>query len=269
MAAARAMGTLLAMLMLAQAALGLVQPDQYRDVEWIRATWYGNDWITLVAAVPLLWVGTQRAAFGSVRGLLLVLGIAGYATYNYAFYLLGAALNSFFPLYVVNLLCGVATLGVLLSHLDVNAVAASFRHDTPVRVVGGYLIFVALGLAVVWLGVWGAYAFAGRPTPVEPEAFKVVAALDLSMMVPALAAGGVLLWRRRAWGYLIASTAAIQATLYLLVLSVNSAIAISRGLAAAPGELPVWGPLAVFTALAAMLLLRSGSGVFRFTPSAP
>jgi hypothetical protein len=268
MTAARRIATLLTALMLLQSVLGLLRSDQYRDVEWIRATWYGNDWITLVAAVPLLLVGMRRAASGSVRGLLLVLGIAGYATYNYAFYLLGAALNSFFPLYVVIFLCGVATLGIVLWHLDVNAVAASFRHDTPVRIIGGYLVFVAFGLTVVWLGVWGAYAFAGRPTPVEPEAFKVVAALDLSMMVPALTAGGVLLWRRRAWGYLIASTAAIQAALYLLVLSVNSAIAISRSLATAPGELPIWGPLAAFTALAAMLLLRSGSGIVRFTPSA-
>jgi hypothetical protein len=35
--------------------------------------------------------------------------------------------------------------------------------------------------------MWAAYAFAGRPTPIEPEAFKVVAALDLCLMGPALA----------------------------------------------------------------------------------
>jgi len=108
--------------------------------------------------------------------------------------------------------------------------------------------------------MWGAYAFAGRPTPIEPEAFKIVAALDLSLMVPTLAVGGVLLWRRQPWGYLIATIAAIQGAWYLLVLSVNSAIAISRGLAAAPGELPFWGPLASFTTLAALVLLRSASG---------
>jgi hypothetical protein len=108
--------------------------------------------------------------------------------------------------------------------------------------------------------MWGAYAFAGRPTPIEPEVFKIVAALDLSLMVPTLAVGGVLLWRRQPWGYLIATIAAIQGALYLLVLSVNSAIAISRGLAAAPGELPFWGPLASFTTLAALVLLRSASG---------
>jgi hypothetical protein len=152
------------------------------------------------------------------------------------------------------------TLAVTASRLDLAVVASSFHSKTPVRLIGGYLVFVAVGLAIVWLGVWGAYAFAGRPTPIDPEAFKVVAALDVSLMVPALAVGGVLLWKRRPWGYLVAPMAAIQGALYLLVLSVNSAIVIRRGLASAPGELPIWGPLQLFMTAAAVVLLRNAGG---------
>lgn len=257
------MASFLLVLMLAQSLLGLLLSDQYRDVEWIKATWHGNDWITLVAAVPLLSLGLLHTGPESVRGRLLVLGMAGYAVYNYAFYLFGAALNVFFPLYVVGFLLGILTLGHFLWHLDVTVIANALRRDAPVRLVGGYLVFVAVGLTVVWLGMWGAYAFAGRPTPIEPEAFKIVAALDLSLMVPALAVGGVMLWRRISWGYVIATIAAIQGALYLLVLSFNSAISIRRGLVSAPGELLFWGPLTIFTTIAAILLLRSASG----TPS--
>jgi hypothetical protein len=257
---AQRMASLLMAAMVVQALLGLLSPDQYRDVDWIKATWYGNDWTTLVGAVPLLWLGMARAHRGSVRERLLVLGVAGYAVYNYAFYLFGAALNVFFPLYAACFLLGTATLAAGLSRLDITQIAGSFRRATPVRLVGGYLVFVAAGLSVVWLGMWGAYAFAGRPTPIEPEAFKVVAALDLCLMVPALASGGVMLWRRRPWGYLIATVAAIQGSLYLLVLSVNSAIAVSRGLVAAPGELPVWAPLTLCTMIAAGALLASAAG---------
>ena len=53
------------------------------------------------------------------------------------------------------------------------------------------------------------------------------------------------------------AVAGIQATLYLLVLSVNSLVAISRDLVAAPGELPIWGTLLVLTAIATAWLLRS------------
>ena len=254
------MASILLAAMVVQALLGLFFSDQYRDVDWITATWYGNDWTTLVGAAPLLWLGMARAHGGSVRGRLLVLGIAGYAIYNYAFYVFGAALNVFFPLYAACFLLATATLGACLSGLDITHIAGSFSRRTPVRLVGGYLVFVAAGLSVVWLGMWGAYAFAGRPTPIEPEAFKVVAALDLCLMAPALASGGVMLWRRRPWGYLVATVAAIQGSLYLLVLSVNSAIAVSRGLVAAPGELPVWAPLTLCTTIAAGVLLASAAG---------
>jgi len=108
--------------------------------------------------------------------------------------------------------------------------------------------------------MWGAYAFAGRPTPIEPEAFKLVAALDISIMATALTFGGALLWRRNAWGYIVAAIAGIQGSLYLLVLSVNSSVAIHRGLAEAPGELPVWGMLAVLTTTATVLLLTNVRG---------
>ncbi len=76
-------------------------------------------------------------------------------------------------------------------------------------------------------------------------------------MVPALTAGGVLLWRRVSWGFVIAVMASIQGTLYLFVLSVNSLVAIQRGLANAPGELPIWGTLTIFTAAVALALLAN------------
>ena len=247
----------LAILMLSQALLGLVLRERYRDVEWIRATWLGNDWVTLTGAVPLLWLGAARAARGSVRGLLLWLGMLAYAAYNYAFYLFGAALNAFFPLYVALTVLPVVTLGCVVTRVDVRAVAGSIAADVPARLIGGYLAGVSAGLAAAWMGRWGAYVFGGVALPVEPEAFKVVAALDLGAMVPALAAGGVLLWTRRPWGYVIAAMASIQGALYLFVLSVNSLIAIRADLVPSPGELPLWGTLTVLTTAAAMRLVAS------------
>lgn len=181
----------------------------------------------------------------------------GYAVYNYAYYLFGAALNTFFLLYVAVLALAVVTLVLSLSRLDVASVAASFRAKMRVRLIGGYFVLIGIGLAAVWLIMWAAYAFGGRPTPIEPEAFKVVAALDLVIIVPPLLLGGVLLWRRKAWGYAVAAMAGILGSVYLLVLSVKSFVAIQRGLAEAPGELPVWGTLAMLTTAVTLLLLAN------------
>ena len=250
----------LAALMVVQSVLGLIFPGQYRDVEWIRLAWLGNDWVTLVVVAPLLVASLLLARRGSVRGLLLWLGMLGYGAYNYAYYMLGAALNAFFPLYIVPLVLSVVTLILALARTGAVNVAASFRPKTPVRIVGGYLVFVAVGLTFAWMGMWVAYVFAGQSTPIEPEAFKLIAALDITIMVTALAIGGVLLWRRNAWGYIVAAIAGIQGSLYLLVLSTNSVVAILRGLAEAPGQLPEWGTLAVITTAVTALLLANVRG---------
>jgi hypothetical protein len=254
-------------MMAIQSSTGLLFQAAYRDPDWIRAAWYGNDWVTLLVATPLLAAGLRGAARESVRGFLLSLGIAAYAIYNYAFYLFGAALNAFFPIYVVAWVLALAALIVAVRQTAPDRVAERFRTTTPGRFIGGALLLVAAGLAAVWLGIWAAYVFAGRPTPIQAELFKLVAALDLSLMVPPLAIGGLFIWRHIPWGYVIGTAASIQASLYLFVLSVGSVVAIRRGLADAPGEVPLWGALTVLTASIAGVLLAQAP--FSRVPRAP
>jgi len=87
-----------AVLMVLRSTLGRVYPGQNRDAQWIRLTWFGNDWLTLAVAVPLLVASLLLSRRGLVRGSLLWLGTLGYGAYNNAYYMLGAALNAFFVL---------------------------------------------------------------------------------------------------------------------------------------------------------------------------
>jgi hypothetical protein len=168
MRVARRLSMALLALMLTQALMGLVFQAAYRDDEWFRAAWFGNDWVTLVVAAPLLLIGLVRTAVESVRGLLLSLGLIGYGLYNYAFYLFGAALRAFFPIYVVAVVLAVTVLILVLSQIDATRIAHSVRPTAPVRLLGGSLVFLAVGLASAWIAMWAAYLFAGRPTPVAP-----------------------------------------------------------------------------------------------------
>ena len=153
------LSAVIAALMAAQPVLGRVLEGQYRDAAWIRATWFGNDLVTLLLAVPLLVTALVLVRRGSVRALILWLGVLGYSAYSHAYYMLGAAFNAFFPLYVLLLVLSVVTLILVVSRVEASQVAA-FRPQTPVRAIGGYFIFVAVGLSLVWFGMWAAYVLA-------------------------------------------------------------------------------------------------------------
>ena len=83
---------------------GLFFPSIYRDDvinnAFNKAGWYGNDLVTFIVAIPLLMGALIFAGRGSLRARLIWLGMTYYILYDYAFYLFGAAINWFFPLYV-------------------------------------------------------------------------------------------------------------------------------------------------------------------------
>lgn len=243
-------------LMATQSLLGLAASQLYRDPQqWVRATFFGNDLVTLVVAVPLLVAALLLAGRGSVRGLLLWVGVLGFAIYNYAYYLVAAAINAFFPLYVVLAVLSVVTLVLVLTRIDAEAVASCFRPGTPVRLIGGYLAFVGVGLGIAWIAQWAGVVFGGVVPDIGVEPFHIVATMDLTLMVPVMVVGGVMLWRRQPWGFVIAAIAGIEAGLYTLVLTAGSAVNVWRGLAQAPGEVPVWAALTLATGVATAALL--------------
>jgi hypothetical protein len=51
-----------------------------------------------------------------------------------------------------------------------------------------------------------------------------------------------------------------QGSLYLLVLASNSSIAVARGVAEWPGEIPLWGGLATMMTAATIMLLVNAFG---------
>jgi hypothetical protein len=253
--ASTTLSVVVAALAAVQAVLGLTMSGEYRDTDLLRAGWFGNDVVTLVVAVPVLLGALALARRGSPRARVVWLGMLGYVIYNDAFYLFGAALNTFFPIYVGLLVLAVVALATALVRLDVAATGEAFSPRTPARVVGGYLVVLGSGLGAVWVALWAGHVFAGAALPVDVETFRVVAALDLTVVVPVLLGGGTLLWRRRPWGFVLGAAAGVIGTGYLLVLGASSLTVVVRGLADAPGELPLWGSLAVTTTAATVLLL--------------
>jgi hypothetical protein len=237
-----------------QGGRGLFRRDWYVDDAWIKATWLGNDAVTLVLVAPLLLASTAGVRRGSVRAAVLQAGLLAYCSYNYAFYLLGARLNVFFPLYVALVLIASCLLARALMHTNVSA--DHFSGGIAARLAGGWMICVGAGLGLVWLLLWARYVFLDVPTPVPSDAFRLVAALDLTIITPGLVTAGVLVWQRRPWGFFSGALTAIGGTGYLLVLAVNATLAWSRNAADAI-EMAVWGSLAILMCTTAAILVRN------------
>jgi hypothetical protein len=247
----------LAVLMAGQAGIGVVAPSVYRDTGWVTAAWYGNDLVTLLVAVPLLAWALIAAGRGSLRAELVWYAMLGYAVYNYAYYLFGAALNAFFPLYAALFVMPVFALILALGRIDAGALAGHFAAGMPRRWIAGYMLFTGIGLALAWTAQWAAYVFAGTVPSIGAEPFQLIAAMDLTFMVPWFVVGAVLLLRRDAWGVIVAPIVILKGATYTLVLTTSSTVAALRGIDGTLEQIPIWAAWTALGLLAAWAMLRS------------
>jgi hypothetical protein len=110
----------------------------------------------------------------------------------------------------------------VLIDLDVDRVAASFRWRTPARVVAALLGILAVSLAAMWIA--GSVRFiATGEVPEEgsrlilPTALTHLAyVMDLALLVPAYALGAILLWRRKAWGFVLSTALLVSGAVHQL-----------------------------------------------------
>jgi hypothetical protein len=238
---------------------GLLLADLYRDNAFVKTTWLGNDAVTLLLAVPLLLGAMIRSNRGSLKARLVWLGMLDYTLYNYAFYLFGSAFNACFLVYVALLGLSIFALIFGLTNLDVNEIGSRFRETTPVKWIGGYFLFVACGLTLVYVTQSILFiATAEVPAIVTQSGHitNVVFALDLTLLIPWFVVGAIWLFKRNPWGYVVAGILSVKGPLYTLILGVNTALVMKAGLGGS-GELPLWITLTVLGLLASAALYRN------------
>jgi hypothetical protein len=245
----------------ASAALtGLLIPDLYRDTGLILEGWRPNDAVTALLVFPIFLLARRGALQGSLHARLVWLGTLHYLAYNDCFYLFGAALNPLLLVYAAVLGLSLWSIALAASETDAPAVAAALAPRAPVRRLATWMLFVALGLGVTWTAQWLVALL--RTTPpgrfdTTPEFVRLVAALDLTLMVGLFAPAAVLLLRRRPWGFVLAAALNVSAALYNLVLTGGTLAQIRAGLPGAWPLLALWIFLGGGSALAALALLRA------------
>lgn len=174
----------------------------------------GNDLVTLVLGVPLLLFSAYYAAKGSLRGRLIWTGAIFYFLYTYAMACFITAYNPLFLAYVAIGSLSLYTFAASMLTLDASRVKESLSR-APVKATVAFMFLVSHTLLVQWLGTIVPPLMAGqRPALLETYTTLVAQAMDLGILVPLGIITGLLLLKREAWGYALASIFLIKGVTY-------------------------------------------------------
>jgi hypothetical protein len=194
----------------------VLHPQVYRDAMTLRVQAHGQDWVTLVIGVPLLVVSLVFSVRGSLRAQLVRLGALAYFLYTYVSYTFGAAYNDLFLLYVAILSFSFFAFVLGMMALDVRDIRFRFSERTPEKIVAIYFLVFGLLIAFQWLSEI-LPAIVARQLPDTIVATRVytlvIQALDLGLVIPLLILTGILLWRRKPWGYALAGLLLVKVSM--------------------------------------------------------
>ena len=230
--------------------------ELYRDNDFVRSAFRGNDIVTAALGVPILILGQWFARRGSLKGMFVRLGALDYMMYNYAFYLFGAAFNRYFLLYAA--LFGLSLFALIYAFLDLSPRMGEI--EIPGKkarwTVAGYMGFVGFGLSAIYLALTLGFVFGGKLPDIVVKTghpTSIVFALDLTLLVPPLFLGMWWLVKDVPMGMALAGMSVVKGPLYTLVLAAGSYQAMQNGIEGAGGEIPLWLGLSAAGGLACLL----------------
>jgi hypothetical protein len=174
----------LAVLLVVSSVAGLLYGSRglYEPYPASLAGLVGQDIVTLVVGLPLLFASVSLTARGSARGLLLWAGALFYFAYSYYFYVTGG-FNALFLVYIAVVSASLYGLLSLLFNTDPEALKARFGTGTPTRLVSGFLVGYSLLFAFIWVGLTLSTLAAGMRLD---ELTHAVIAIDCTVLLPLL-----------------------------------------------------------------------------------
>ncbi|MBN1350497.1 hypothetical protein JXJ21_13865 [candidate division KSB1 bacterium] len=165
-----------------------------------------QDYVTLLIGIPLLLIGLFWAGKNSLKGRFLLAGTLGYFFVTFLFYTTMGMYNIMFLGYVALLCLTFFALTLCLLSFNLEELPSRFSQATPAKFAGGFLVFNATSIALLWLSIILPPLFDGSIYPVELAHYTtlIVQGLDLGLLLPLGFVSAVLFLKQTAWGYLLA-----------------------------------------------------------------
>jgi hypothetical protein len=224
----------------------------------VTAQGKASDLVTIVLAIPLLIISLYFANKNSIRGRLLLTGTVGYFLYTFMSYAFLWQYNPLFIVYVILMSTSLFAFILCLCSFDLQEVPSYFDKKLPIKFLGGFQIFVAVAISLLWLGKIAPTIFTSSvPVGLEHYTTLVIQAMDLGFIVPATLLSGILLIKKKAMGYLLSSVIIFKA---ITLLSSITAMIINQAINkvdSSPIEIIVFSTFNALAIIALILLLKN------------
>lgn len=219
----------------------------------------GQDLVNLAVAVPVLLASAWFLRKGSVRALLVWMGVLIYVIYSYLMYAFSIHFGMMFPVYVAALGLSFYTFFGSLFSLDRSALAGLFPPSIKVKPAAVYLMVSGVAFSGLWLSdIVHALVAGTAPAGLAETGLPVnfVHIEDLGFILPGMIITSALLWKRKTLGYLFAVPLMVfAAVMGVGIISMFAAMS-RRGLGGGGPMGVVVGALVAVSVLIAVLFLK-------------
>ncbi|WP_242943871.1 hypothetical protein [Clostridium homopropionicum] len=179
-----------------------------------------SDFVTLIIGIPMLLISLYFSNRNSFRAKILLTGTLGYFLYTYMSYVFLWMYNRLFIVYVILMALSLYAFILLMMSFDIEKISTHFKKKLPVRLLGGFQIFIACAIGLLWLGKIATSIFEGAvPVGLEHYTTLVIQGMDLGIVVPTALLSGILLISRKPFGYLLSSVIIIKGITMLTAIS--------------------------------------------------
>jgi hypothetical protein len=182
-------------------------PGVLRGTPVMNGSARGTALVVLLVAVPALVAAMWSAARGSARAQIVWLGAIGYILYNSVLFLFMSPFNNLFLVYVAMMSLAIWSAAFVIRGLGVELFRERFSSRLPVRAIAVYLLAIVALNALAWLrSVVPGVLSTSSPSFLDGTGMTTSALYvqDLAFWLPLIAVAAIWLWRRQAWGYVIA-----------------------------------------------------------------
>ena len=165
--------------------------------------------------------------------------------------------NALFLVYVAIFAFSLYAFILSMLSFDLKTLPEHFSARLPRGWIAGLLFLIGAFLSMAWLSKIFRPLLQNQTAALENTTTFVIQAMDLGLIVPLAVLAGILLLRRSAWGYLLASVFVMKAIALGLAVST---MCINMTLAGTPDSLAIMVPFLVITLInlfMAVSLLRN------------